>query len=919
MARHRRMGPSRRRRPDGGAPPTGRLSARSLLRLRSVVGQMFLLQVVVVLLLAVGAGVLLVLTVQHEGEQQAEQRALSVASGFANAPGVASAITAPGASEVLQPQTRAAMQGADVDFVTVVDRHGVRLTSAVPSLIGHKSNQDMAPLLAGQTVTSRATGALSPQYRAFVPVENDDGRVVGAVGAGVRTSSVSDSVSRQMPVVLGGVAVAVAVLTGGAAVISRRLLRQTHGLGPAEITRMYEHHDAVLHAAREGVLIVDGDGTLLLANDEAHRLLDLPPDARGRPVRELGLPPPVADLLVSNRTATDEVHLAGGRVLGVNQRRTGEDGGPPGSVTTLRDSTELRALSGRAEAASARLELLYNAGLRIGTTLDVQRTAEELAEVAVPHFADFTTVDLTDPAPRAEGPGEPGERRLRRAALVGVADTHPLFPAGARLWLSQCAPQVRALRSGHAVLEADLRGADAWREQDPERAGRVLDYGIRSLISAPLTTRDSVLGVVNFWRVADSDAFEDDDLALAEELAARAAVCIDNARRYTREHSMAVTLQRSLLPSGLPEQNALDVAYRYLPAQKNVGGDWFDVIPLPGARVALVVGDVVGQGVQAAVTMGRLRTAVHVFSALDLPPDELLSRMDELADRIDQENGSAESGQGIFGATCLYAVYDPVDRRCTMARAGHLPPAIVAPDGTVRFLDLPAGPPLGVGGLPFETAEVTVAEGSRLVLYTDGLVEERGRDIDEGLADLADVLSRVRGGPEEMCTAVLDALLTGGPPDDTALLIARTRGVPRERVARWDVPNDPAAVAEVRLLVAERLAEWGLGEAGYTTELILSELVTNAIRYATGPITVRLLLDRRLISEVSDGSSTAPHLSHAAATDEGGRGLFLVAQLSERWGTRYTERGKITWAEQQLPAGYVLPDTTPDEEPPGPA
>jgi serine phosphatase RsbU (regulator of sigma subunit)/PAS domain-containing protein/anti-sigma regulatory factor (Ser/Thr protein kinase) len=867
---------------------------------------MFLVQIVVVVLIAVGVGVLLVFTVQHENSQNASQRAVAAAEGFANAPGTATAITSPGATKVLQPQVRAATKGADVDFVTVVDRNGVRLASVAPHLIGHRTNQDMAPLLAGHSSTSATTGALSPQYRAFVPVRDGDGRVVGAVGAAVRMSSVSDAVSRQLPALLGGAAAAIAVITGGAALVSRRLLQQTHGLGPAEITRLYEHHDAVLHAAREGVLIVDGDGALVLANDEAHRLLELPADARGRPVRELGLPTAMADLLVSNRTASDEVHLVGGRVLAVNQRRTSEDGGPPGSVATLRDSTELRALSGRAESASNRLELLYDAGLGIGTTLDVRRTAEELAEVVVPQFADFATVDLVDPVLRGDEPEESTEHRFRRAALVGVGENHPLFRPGARLRLLEDSPQVRGMMSGHAVLAPDLRYAHSWRAQDPERARRVVAYGIRSMISVPLSTRDTVLGVANFWRTVDSRAFEDDDLALAEELAARTAVCIDNARRYTREHGMAVALQRSLLPTALPEQNALDVAYRYLPAQKNVGGDWFDVIPLPGARVALVVGDVVGQGVQAAVTMGRLRTAVHVFSALDLPPDELLTHMDELADRIDRES-AADAGQGIIGATCLYAVYDPVERRCTMARAGHLPPALVDPDGRVRFLDLPAGPPLGVGGLPFETAEVVVPEGSELVLYTDGLVEERGRDIDEGLADLAGVLSRVRGDPEDVCTAVLDELLGGRAADDTALLVARTRAVPRERVARWDVPRDPVAVAHVRAQAAAKLDEWGLEASRFTTELILSELVTNAIRHATGPISVRLLLDQRLISEVSDGSNTAPHMGHAAATDEGGRGLFLVAQLSERWGTRYTATGKITWSEQQLPSGYVPP------------
>ncbi len=225
--------------------------------------------------------------------------------------------------------------------------------------------------------------------------------------------------------------------------------------------------------------------------------------------------------------------------------------------------------------------------------------------------------------------------------------------------------------------------------------------------------------MANFWRSEKPGPFDEEELALAEELVARAAVSIDNARRYTREHGLAVTLQRSLLPRKLPEQGALDIAYRYLPARAAVGGDWFDVLPLSGTRVALVVGDVVGHGLHAAATMGRLRTAVHNFSALDLPPDELLGLLDELVGRIDQDE-AAEGGAPVTGATCLYAVYDPVTRRCAIARAGHPPPAVIRPDGRVEFPEVPAGPPLGLGGLPFETAELELEEGSRIVLYTDG-------------------------------------------------------------------------------------------------------------------------------------------------------------------------------------------------------
>lgn len=433
-----------------------------------------------------------------------------------------------------------------------------------------------------------------------------------------------------------------------------------------------------------------------------------------------------------------------------------------------------------------------------------------------------------------------------------------------------------------------------------------LDYGLHSLISVPLQARGVVLGMANFWRSETPEAFDEEDLSFAEELAARAAVSIDNARRFTREHAVAVTLQRSLLPRALPDLSAVDVAFRYLPAKAGVGGDWFDVIPLAGARVALVVGDVVGHGVHAAATMGRLRTAVHNFSTLDLPPDELLGHLDELIDRIDQDESAAdsESGEGessgVTGATCLYAVYDPVSGRCTMASAGHPGPALVGPDGQVVFPELPIGLPLGVGGMPFEAAELYLPEPSRLVLFTDGLLEDRDRDFDTGLALLSETLTRPDRSPDQACADVLAAMLFPAPSDDIALLIADTRRLAADRIAEWEVLPDPVDVSRVRRAGAAQLAAWGLEDISFTAELILSELITNAIRYGTAPIRVRLLRDRTLICEVSDGSSTSPHLRYAATTDEGGRGLFLVAQYAERWGTRYTERGKVIWAELPL-------------------
>ncbi len=856
------------------------------------------MNVFIVLLLVVAAAVALVLQVRHDSEVEARNRSVAVAATFADSPGIREALRSPDPTAVLQPRAEAARRATGVDFIVVMNTDGIRYTHPKPDRIGKQFVGNIAPALAGKTVTEEIEGTIGPLVQAVVPVETPDGEVVGLVSAGITTENVGGAADRQLPLVLIVAGVGLALATAGTALVSRRLLRQTHGLGPHEMTRMYEHHDAVLHSVREGVLIAGPDGRLLLANDEAQRLLDLPADAEGRYVLDLGLPDDTAELLASGRVATDEVHLVKDRLLAVNQRPTDVRGGPAGSVATLRDSTELRALSGRAETARERLDILYAAGVGIGTSLDVTRTAEELAELAVPRFADYVSVDLFDAVLAGGQPGSAAP--LSRAALSGIREEVPLYPVGRQIRFVPSSPQGRSLDTGRPVLEPRLGEAPGWQAQDLERSAQVVAYGVHSLITVPLRAGSLVLGVVSFWRSVKPEPFDEDELALAEELVARAAVSIDNARRYTREHSMAVTLQRSLLPRRMPEQNALDIAYRYLPAQAGVGGDWFDVLPLSGARVALVVGDVVGHGLHAAATMGRLRTAVHNFTSLDLPPDELLGLLDELVGRIDQDEAADDSAP-VTGATCLYAIYDPVAGVCVMARAGHPPPALIRPDGTVEFPEVPAGPPLGLGGLPFETTELHLAEGSRLVLYTDGLVETREHDIDVGLEHLRQALETAGESPEETCRTVLDARLPDRPGDDIALLVARTHALGPDRVAEWQVPNDPAAVGEIRSQVSRRLADWGLEELAFTTELILSELVTNAIRYGGETVQVRVVRDRSLICEVFDSSSTSPHLRYAAMTDEGGRGLFLVAQLAERWGTRYTPAGKVIWAEQPAP------------------
>ncbi len=612
-----------------------------------------------------------------------------------------------------------------------------------------------------------------------------------------------------------------------------------------------------------------------------------------------------------------------------------------------------------------RLSMVNEASVRIGTTLDVVRTSQELADFASEHFADLVTVDLLDSAlgahdaPPDDPPASPVLHRIAQRSA-----THPdpapgrrrphTFPPGS--------PPSRALATGQPTrhrLDGARRGpreapepsdasdasAGACTGERADASGGCAVVGgggevngarpVHSTLVVPLRARGATLGVAQFCRDRNPDAFDDEDLLLAQEIAARAAVAVDNARRYTHARATALTLQRSLLPRRTPRQSAVDVAFRYLPADAHggVGGDWYDVIPLSGARVALVVGDVVGHGIHAAATMGRLRTAVRTLADIDLPPDELLTHLDDvvirLAAEVDedgddseteapggtgagtaggaQSTGAGGAAGGDLGATCLYAVYDPVSRRCTLARAGHVLPAVVRGDGAVEILDLPPGPPLGLGGLPFEAAEIELPEGSLLALYTDGLIEARDHDIGAGLDRLRDALARPAASLEATCDAVLEALLPAKPPDDVALLLARTHALGAGQVATWDLAAEPAAVAQARAHVTRQLADWGLEELEFTAELVVSELVTNAIRYGRPPVKLRLIHDRTLLCEVCDAGGTTPHLRRARVFDEGGRGLLLVAQLADHWGTRRSRRGKTVWAELNDSATPAFP------------
>ncbi|MFF2996546.1 SpoIIE family protein phosphatase [Streptomyces sp. NPDC057950] len=571
--------------------------------------------------------------------------------------------------------------------------------------------------------------------------------------------------------------------------------------------------------------------------------------------------------------------------------------------------------------ARERLTLLSEASTRVGGTLDVARTGEELAEVAVRRFADQAAVDLFDPVLKGEEPA-PGPRAgpvtlrrvARRSVPTALAAAAP--PDSSTVtYRSGSMPALSLLRGVpmHRQFTDAADGEECW-PADPNGTGTQAPH---SALAVPLRARGVTLGAALFTRSRHRDPFDADDVLLAQEIAARAAVCVDNARRYTHERATSVALQRSLLPQAIPPQPAVQAVARYLPAdiEAGVGGDWYDVIPLSGARVALVVGDVVGHGIRASAAMGRLRAAVRTLADIDLPPDELLTHLDDIVIRLQSETAPTPAGSGEdavtdadvgeFVATCLYMVYDPISRRCTAARAGHPPPAVVRPGEGARFLDLPASPPLGVGGLPFETAEILLPEGSLLALYTDGLVESPRHCLDERLDRLLDVLSESKPTLQDACDHVLDLLVDDRTRDDIALVVARTRALGDGHTVAWELLDDLSEVARARDLATLQLARWGLPEAAFLTELVVSELVTNAIRYGGSPVQLRLIRHDTLICEVSDGSHTAPHLSRARTFDEGGRGLFIVAQLAERWGTRQQSDGKTIWAELALPPADV--------------
>ncbi|CAL9437116.1 hypothetical protein SUDANB6_02164 [Streptomyces sp. enrichment culture] len=579
------------------------------------------------------------------------------------------------------------------------------------------------------------------------------------------------------------------------------------------------------------------------------------------------------------------------------ERRTGQVPAPGRPTPMRRDGDRLRFVG-----AATR---------RIARGMDLDEIVMGLCRATVPTFADAILVYLREPLPVGdERPSGPLVLRLRRTDRIPAdRDTEGGFMPAVQpepSELNSVGSELCEVRPGSALAEV-LRGvrpvftdAPAARAALPELLGEGGEFAIpggQRAILAPLRGRRRVIGAALFLRGPERIAFEADDLLVAAQLATHSALGIDKAVLYGREAYIADELQRTMLPETLPRCTGVRLASRYLPAAETarVGGDWYDAIPLPGSRVALVVGDVMGHSMTSAAIMGQLRTTAQTLAGLDLPPQEVLHHLDEQAQRLGTDRM----------ATCLYAVYDPVAHRITVANAGHPPPVLLHLGGRAEVLSVPAGAPIGVGGVDFEAVELDAPAGATLLLYTDGLVESRLRDVWTGIEQLRERLeatAELTGSDhapplEALCDEVLDMLGPGDRDDDIALLAARFDGIAPSDVACWELEPEETAPGRARRLARRELARWGLEELTDSVELLVSEVVTNAVRYASRPVTLRLLRTDVLRCEVGDDVPQLPRLRQARATDEGGRGLYLVNRMARRWGATRLSTGKVVWFE----------------------
>jgi serine phosphatase RsbU (regulator of sigma subunit) len=418
---------------------------------------------------------------------------------------------------------------------------------------------------------------------------------------------------------------------------------------------------------------------------------------------------------------------------------------------------------------------------------------------------------------------------------------------------------------------------------------------LRSYLEVPVVSHTGGVHGSFLLGHPEPERFDERAKRLVAGIAAQASIALDNARLFAAQRHTALALQQSLLPQQVDAPDGLEVGHEYLPGGYgvDVGGDWYDVIPIAGGRTAFVIGDVMGKGVKAAAVMGQLRTAIRAYTVTDLPPGALMSRLNRLV---------LDMGDDLI-ATCVYAVLDQTDGTLTVASSGHMPPAFVHPDGRVELAELPLGPPLGVEAAVHTEQQLDFPVGSRMLLYTDGLVEHRERDLTDGLTDLVARLDLTTAPCPVACKEIISALLDNRTQDDDiTLLMVGNVGLSRREHVRREFPADPAHAAQVRAFVESSLLAWGDRELVVPATSVVNELYINAVTHAGTATTLHLRrLPRVLIAEVEDLDAHEPRRSIASPEDEHHRGLQIVEAFASRWGTRHTDTGKVVWAEFALP------------------
>ncbi|MER6559587.1 SpoIIE family protein phosphatase [Streptomyces sp. NPDC001027] len=628
----------------------------------------------------------------------------------------------------------------------------------------------------------------------------------------------------------------------------------------------------------------------------------------GSPFADL-LPP--GDVPTVTRRLRQVLEIGEAHVARIQRLRRGDGSELVVSMSILPAAAPQEGLTVSLIAMARRLHL-YAAETAIGTSLDIGETAQSLAESLLA-WGDVAAVDLDFAVWTGEGVTEhaQGRIRLRRAALVpdrvwpaGYTTPGDDLPNDASRLLAQA---VRRDDAPQAIVIPDREAVE--RLLGSPRVIRALVPGDRSASVAciPLVldgTPPVVLGVAEVWRRADSP-FRDSELFDLQELVARTAHHVDLARQHHREHTQVLALQRRLLPrrSG----HTMEIASVYQPATPDsagVGGDWVNSFPLPDGRTALVVGDVVGHGLGAAATMGQLSMEARALLSAGLAPDEVLEHLDETVTLLDDADSGLAAGYSALGSTCCIALYDPVSHRVTLASAGHLPPVMVLPDGRAGPLAVTPHPGLGAEFAlrePFDVHTFDAPPGSLLALYTDGLVEDPALSIDEGIDRLAATMSAVHpwDALQQAARHIVATLAPVRRRDDVTLLLVRTIGYRKEDTATWRLPARDDAPVRARTHVDTLLRQWHTrDDVRDDVTLLVGELVTNAVRFAAGPVTVRLIrAGHGLLCEVGDTGNGRPRLSRGGLLDDGGRGLHIVHRLTTRWGVRWTDTGKVVWAE----------------------